>query len=124
MATIRQRGKKWQVQVRRAGSGAVSKSFLRRKDADARARKMEIRADRSDLPAEARSKPLSYAFNPLRQLSNFLTSAGARKVTVDLDTHVPRTSRLRGSLVRSSTSQRALGQSYEAYVVDWGDRAK
>jgi integrase len=52
MATIRQRGKKWQVQVRRAGSGAVSKSFLRRKDADAWARQMEIRADRTDLPAD------------------------------------------------------------------------
>lgn len=52
MATIRQRGEKWQVQVRRAGSGAVSKSFLRRKDADAWAREMEIRADRSDLPPD------------------------------------------------------------------------
>ncbi|MDA9499556.1 integrase [Bradyrhizobium sp. CCBAU 11357] len=53
MATIRQRGKKWQVQVRRAGSGAVSKSFLRRKDADAWARQMEIQADRSELPADS-----------------------------------------------------------------------
>ncbi|MBP0116258.1 hypothetical protein [Bradyrhizobium vignae] len=53
MATIRQRGKKWQVQVRRAGSGAVSKSFLRRKDAEAWARQMEIRADRSELPADS-----------------------------------------------------------------------
>ncbi len=53
MATIRQRGGKWQVQVRRAGSGAVSKSFLRRKDADAWARQMEVRADRSDLPTDA-----------------------------------------------------------------------
>ncbi|MBB4427107.1 integrase [Bradyrhizobium sp. CIR48] len=53
MATIRQRGKKWQVQVRRAGSGALSKSFLRRKDADAWARQMEIRADRSELPADS-----------------------------------------------------------------------
>lgn len=52
MATIRQRGKKWQVQVRRAGSGAVSKSFLRRKDGEAWARQMEIRADCSDLPAD------------------------------------------------------------------------
>jgi hypothetical protein len=55
MATIRQRGEKCQVQVRRSGSRAVSKSFLRRKDAEARARQMEIAADRSELPADNRS---------------------------------------------------------------------
>lgn len=31
----------------------MSKSFLRRKDADAWAREMEIRADRSELPADS-----------------------------------------------------------------------
>ncbi|QOZ28118.1 hypothetical protein XH93_34275 [Bradyrhizobium sp. CCBAU 51753] len=53
MATIRQRGAKWQVQVRRSGARPLSKSFLRRKDAEAWARDMEVRANRSDLPADA-----------------------------------------------------------------------
>ncbi|MCA6105205.1 hypothetical protein [Bradyrhizobium australafricanum] len=52
MATIRQRGAKWQVQVRRSGAPPLSKSFLKRKDAEAWARDMEVRADRSDLPAD------------------------------------------------------------------------
>jgi integrase len=55
MATIRLRGDKWQVQVRRSGSSAVSKSFLRRKDAEAWARQTEIQADRAELPADTRS---------------------------------------------------------------------
>lgn len=51
MATIRKRKNKWQVQIRRKGSGAASRSFLALKDAEAWARHMESRADRGDLPA-------------------------------------------------------------------------
>ena len=51
MATIRKRKDKWQVQIRRKGSGAASRSFLALKDAEAWARHMESRADRGDLPA-------------------------------------------------------------------------
>ncbi|GIQ76222.1 integrase [Bradyrhizobium sp. RD5-C2] len=40
------------MQVRRSGARPLSKSFLRRKDAEAWARDMEVRADRSDLPAD------------------------------------------------------------------------
>jgi integrase len=51
MATIRKRKDKWQVQIRRKGSGATSRSFHALKDAEAWARHMESRADRGDLPA-------------------------------------------------------------------------
>jgi len=54
MATIRKRGTKWQVQIRRAGFPTISKSFHVRKDADAWARQMEVQADRSDLPVDAK----------------------------------------------------------------------
>jgi integrase len=54
MATIRKRGDKYQVQVRRLGVGSVSKSFLVRKDAELWARQMEIRADRHELPTDRR----------------------------------------------------------------------
>jgi hypothetical protein len=50
MASIRKRRGKWQVQVRRKGSGAVSRTFHARKDAQAWARHIEARADRGDLP--------------------------------------------------------------------------
>jgi integrase len=51
MATIRKRGTKWQVQVRRAGHGPISKSFTSRKDAIFWSRQAENLADRGELPA-------------------------------------------------------------------------
>lgn len=46
MASIRKRGNKYHVQVRRVGQASVTKSFLERKDARAWARLMEVRADK------------------------------------------------------------------------------
>ena len=54
MATIRKRGTKWQVQVRRAGHRGIARSFHRKSDAAAWAREMEIRSDRSELPSDTR----------------------------------------------------------------------
>jgi len=54
MATIRKHGNKWQVQVRRAGSPPVSRSFTLKADADVWARQMEIQADKRAIPADAR----------------------------------------------------------------------
>jgi len=51
MATIRKRGGKWQVQIRRLGSPSLSKSFHSLKDAEAWARAIEVQADRGDLPS-------------------------------------------------------------------------
>ncbi len=50
MASIRKRNGKWQVQVRRSGYPALSKSFQRKADAVTWARQMEAEADRSGLP--------------------------------------------------------------------------
>ena len=55
MATIRKRGAKWQVQVRRAGVRSISRSFHVRKDADAWARQMEVQADRCELPNDPKA---------------------------------------------------------------------
>jgi hypothetical protein len=46
MATIRKRGAKWQVQIRRIGFPAISRSFHIRKDAEAWTRQKELEADR------------------------------------------------------------------------------
>lgn len=52
MATIRKRGARWQVQVRRKGNTAASRSFLRKADAELWARQMEAEADRNGLPVD------------------------------------------------------------------------
>lgn len=52
MASIRRRRDKWQVQIRRKGRGALSRSFHVLKDAEEWARHMEVQADRGDLPAD------------------------------------------------------------------------
>jgi integrase len=46
MATIRRRGARWHVQVRRSGGHQATRSFLRRSDADRWARETEAAADR------------------------------------------------------------------------------
>lgn len=50
MATIRKRGTKYQVQVRRAGYSQKSKSFNKLKDAQEWARHTETQIDRDELP--------------------------------------------------------------------------
>jgi hypothetical protein len=52
MATIRKRGAKWQVQVRRVGCRYASRSFYILKDAEAWARHIEVQADRCELPGD------------------------------------------------------------------------
>ena len=54
MATIRKRGEKWQVQIRRVGRRATSRSFHHRRDAQSWARQMELEADRSELQTDTR----------------------------------------------------------------------
>jgi integrase len=49
MASIRKRGDKWQVQVRRLGHRPQSRSFLKRADAVAWSRQIEAEADRQGL---------------------------------------------------------------------------
>ena len=49
MATIRRRFYKWKVQIRRTGQAPISKSFTKKPDALAWARKMEAAADRGEL---------------------------------------------------------------------------
>jgi integrase len=54
MASIRRRGERYQVQVRRRGLPLQSRTFLNLKDAQAWARHMEVLADRHDLPHDPR----------------------------------------------------------------------
>src|SRR5262245_23749132 len=54
MATIRKRGNKWQVQIRRLGTPPISRTFLRRANAEEWAREIELQADRRELPKDHR----------------------------------------------------------------------
>ncbi len=54
MASIRKHRGKWQVQIRRLGSPAASKSFVNRKDAEAWARQGEVQIDLKNLPQDPR----------------------------------------------------------------------
>lgn len=55
MATIRKRGTKWQVQIRRQGFPTISRSFLKKGDAAEWARHWEAKADRNDLPTNTKA---------------------------------------------------------------------
>ena len=80
MATIRLRGLKWQVQVRRAGSRPISKSFHLRKDACAWARQIEAQADRVGLSADPRQLKSITLGDLIRRYQREITShkRGAR----------------------------------------------
>ena len=50
MAAIRKRGTTWQVQIRRQGFPALSRTFLNKSEAFEWARHWEVKADRNELP--------------------------------------------------------------------------
>lgn len=52
MATIRKRGDRWQVQIRRKGCSPLSKTFVLKRDADLWARNTEAQADRAEFPLD------------------------------------------------------------------------
>lgn len=54
MATVRKRGERWQVQVRRHGCSPISRTFQMKSDALMWARQIEAQADRLELPADHR----------------------------------------------------------------------
>lgn len=54
MATIRKRGLRYQVQIRRKGMPPLSRSFLTKRDAQLWARQSELQADRKELPKDPR----------------------------------------------------------------------
>lgn len=54
MASIRKRGDRWQVQVRRQHAPNVTRSFVKRADAEAWGREMEVEADRRCLKHDPR----------------------------------------------------------------------
>ena len=79
MATIRKRGTKWHVQVRRQGSPPLTKSFTLKADAELWARQMEAEADRAGLPVD-RQKALKVTLREL--IVRYRDTVVARKRSV------------------------------------------
>ena len=61
MASIRKRRQKWEVRVRRSGFKTVCKSFIKKADAEAWARQVEIHFDRGEAPFDERQKYKTFA---------------------------------------------------------------
>ena len=57
MATIRKRQGKWQVQIRHNGQSGVSKTFLRKQEADQWARELEVSFDQNNLASRTITYP-------------------------------------------------------------------
>ena len=53
MASIRKRGDKWQVQIRRQGQPLLSKTFVLKRHAETWARTMEAQSDSAELPQKS-----------------------------------------------------------------------
>ena len=76
MATIRKRRGKWQVQIRRVGYPAVSRSFLSKADAQRWGREQERLVDLGEAPSPNRVS----ASTPLSELiARYLTEVSSRK---------------------------------------------
>lgn len=136
MATIRKKGDKWQVQVRRKGQPHVSRSFAIKADALQWARQTEAQADRRSLPADPRTlerltvadllKRYSETVLPLKRagvneaiiLKAFLRSriAGQRLADINASQFAAyRDERLK--TVKASTINRELGLVQHAFEI-------
>lgn len=142
MATIRKRGKKWQVQVRRRGFGCLSRSFPKKADALRWARDIEGQADRNGLAPDAKTlRRLTvrdiierYRDTVVTQkrgkevettvLNAFLRQRVAHKVLADVtatDFSAYRDQRLKS--VQGATIRRELGLLQHAFEIarrEWG----
>ena len=90
MATIRKRGVRWQVQVRRQGFQCISKSFLLRADAEAWGRQKEVELDRGEFSWQTNANP---KLTVADLLSRYLT-----EITPTKRGHVPEAARIKAML--------------------------
>ncbi len=112
MASIRKRGDKYQVQVRRKGQAAHVRSFQHKSDAVIWARDMESKADRHDLPPNLKVLE-GCTLGDL--VERYRASVTPRKRTRDVETIVL-TAFLRQPICRMSLSR--LGRSHFAQYRD------
>ena len=105
MATLRKRGERWHVQVRRRGRPSLTRSFLLRSDALAWGRERELEADRQDLPTAHKGlKGITVADVVVRYRDEVVPrKRGADRETVMLNAF------LRHSLAKATLSDVSVG---------------
>ena len=55
MATLRKRGNKWHVQIRRSGQASITRSFTHKANAEAWSRKIERDLDRGEITSRSKN---------------------------------------------------------------------
>ena len=85
MPSIRKRGHRWQVQIRRSGQAPVSRSFILRSDALVWANQMETKADRHDLPPDIKLLERSTLADLVKRHRDTITSAKRWRETIVLN---------------------------------------
>ena len=113
MATIRKRGSKWQVQVRRKGQTSASRSFNSKGDARAWGRHMETLADRGNL-GEAHRAIGKLTVKDL--LIRYLNEVSVQKKGHDRETHVI------NALLREDFAGQAINEVTSSVFAAYRDR--
>lgn len=112
MATIRKRGKKWQVMVRRDGYPCLSKTLTARADAHAWARDTERAVDRGELPTNVGDLKKGTVGVLLRRYSEQITP---RKKGAEAERY-----RI-GSMLRHEFAETPLNRLTSSAIADYRD---
>lgn len=112
MATFRKRCGKWNVQIRRDTSAPISRTFIKKSDAEEWARHMEVQADRHDL-APSREAMAQY------KISGILTRYKT-EITVKKKSHISE-SRTINFLLRQPIADIALDILNESHICQFRD---
>ncbi|MAG22661.1 MAG: integrase [Rhodospirillaceae bacterium] len=113
MATIRKRGTKWQVQVRRKGQSSASRSFNSKGDARAWGRQMETLADKGNLD-EVHQKTGKLTVKDL--LVRYRDEVSAQKRGHDREVHVI------NALLREDFSRQQINEVSPSVFAAYRDR--
>lgn len=113
MATLRKRGNKWHVQVRRAGQPSQTQSFTTKADARAWANAMEVRAEQAQLPPSGRQLSRTTFGNLLQQYAASITP---RKRSAEIEQY-----RI-GVMLRDPIAKRSLDYLTPSAIAAYRDR--
>ncbi len=114
MATIRKiKSGKFEVQIRRKGTVPVSKSFVKKSDAEQWARHMETKADRGDLPTPVKVLD-SYTVKDI--IERYRDNITVKKLSADTETYIL------DAFLRQSISKLSLAQITSSHFIKYRDK--
>lgn len=110
MATIRRRGDKYQVQIRRLGFPSLSRTFHNRSDAHEWSRHMEARADRGELPIPMRERS-RYTVRSI--VERYRNEVSIKKKSYNTEVYIL------NSFLRQSIANHTLAEITPAHFADY-----